>query len=482
MKRREMIMKRSLFALSLLAAAAAGCAPRESGPGSAPRDVPAAPRSRIVGFQIDEPPDLKLSDRSSLNEYLAYAALRNPGLKAAFYRWQAALARGTQARSLPDPQVRFGYFIRQVETRVGAQRSKLGVSQMIPWPGKLVLAGQVAEKAAAAARQRYEAAKLRLFYRVKNAYYEYYYLAKAIEVTKANVDLVKYLEQVARTKYKAGAAKHPDVIRAQVELGKLEDRWKSLRDLRSPLVAQLNAALDRPAEAELPWPKAPPPRARLNARDAQVLAEVKTANPELAALDAEIERAGKAVRLARQSYFPNFMVGVDYVFTDDPDGPMPTEDRGKDPVMVGVGITLPLWLGKKRAAVREARARLLATGFSRRNRENVLLARVKRVLFGVRDAERKIDLYAEVLIPKAKQALGATETAFKAGKVDFLNLIDAQRVLLEFQLSHERALSRHAQRVGELEMLVGKAVPLKRLPGPSRKAEKADTDVKKETK
>jgi len=84
---------------------------------------------------------------------------------------------------------------------------------------------------------------------------------------------------------------------------------------------------------------------------------------------------------------------------------------------------------------------------------------VKLALFRLRDAERKINLYRDTLVPKANQSLRAVQQAFRTGKASFLDVIDSQRVLLEFELSYERALADHAQRLAELEMLVGKPLP-----------------------
>ena len=80
-------------------------------------------------------------------------------------------------------------------------------------------------------------------------------------------------------------------------------------------------------------------------------------------------------------------------------------------------------------------------------------------LYHFRDAGRKIDLYRDTLIPKAEQSLNVTQQAFSAGQADFLDLIDTQRVLLEFKLSYERALAHRAQRLAEIEKLVGEDVP-----------------------
>ncbi len=79
-------------------------------------------------------------------------------------------------------------------------------------------------------------------------------------------------------------------------------------------------------------------------------------------------------------------------------------------------------------------------------------------LYRYNDARRKIDLFRDTLTPEAEQSLNITEEAYRSGEVDFLNLIDAQRLLLEFQLSAERALTNREQSLAEIEMLVGRPV------------------------
>ena len=76
-------------------------------------------------------------------------------------------------------------------------------------------------------------------------------------------------------------------------------------------------------------------------------------------------------------------------------------------------------------------------------------------LFGLRDADRKIDLYRDTLLPKAEQSMKITELAFTTGKAGFLDLIDSQRILLGFQLEHKRALADRSQRLAEIDMLIG---------------------------
>jgi outer membrane protein TolC len=397
-----------------------------------------------------------LNQDSSLSDYLAYAALNNPGLEAAFHRWKAALERVPQVRSLPDPRFTYGYYIQEVETRVGPQEHQFALAQTFPWFGKLKLQGEVATEAAREAEQAFTGVKLRLFYRVKNAYYHYYYLKRALEVTGDNIELLKHLERVAEAKLRGGAALAA-VTKVQVEIGQLEDRRGTLLDMRRPIVARLNAALNRRETAPLPWPQ--------EIRGEQVVMDEPSLlswlaenNPEIRGLSFAIAKEERAMARARKDFYPDFTLGLGYIVTGDALIPN-TVESGKDPLLATVTMNLPLWLGKYRAGVREARARQVAAERARVDRENELGSELQLALYEFRDAERKIDLYRDTLLPLARSALNVTEQSYTAGQGDFLDLVDAQRVLLEFELEYERALSRREQRLAAIEMLVGRELP-----------------------
>jgi len=395
-----------------------------------------------------------LGAEPSLQDYLKYAELNNAGLKAAFHRWQAALERVVHARSLPDPRFTYAHFIEQVETRVGPQRQKLALTQGFPWFGTLKLRGDAASAAAAAARQDYEKAKRVLFYRVKDAYYAYAYLAQQLEVTRRHMQLVTNLEGVARIRFKAGSAPHSAVIQAQLELAKLDDRLRALESMREPVAARLKAALNLAADRMLPWPRALPERAE-PFTDVQARRWLAEGNPELARLAHLATKAGAAIKLAGKKSYPDIMLGVEYIDTGDALNPA-MKDSGKDPVVAMVSINVPIWLGKYRAAQREAGLRKAAVEQDRKETAERLEADLALALYRFRDAERKIDLYRNMLLPKAEQSLGVARQEFEAGKTSFIALVDAQRLLLDFQLAEKRARADRGQRLAEIEMLVGK--------------------------
>ena len=408
----------------------------------------------------------ELSDASSLSDYLEYAALSNPELEAAFNRWKAALEKVPQAKALPDPRFSYRYFVREIETRVGPQRQALEISQTFPWFGKLDLAGDVAMEAARAAQQRYEAVKLKLFFEVKDAYYEYYYLARSIAVTRENVELLTHLESVARTRYRTAAGSHPDVIRAQVELGKLEDQLNSLTDLRGPILARLNVALNRPIEAELPAPKRFE-SSRVAIDDRELLARLEQTNPRISALAHEVEGYRQATKLARREYAPDISLGLSYVDVAHSDRASQFSDNGKDAVGAMISLNIPLWRNKYSAGVREARLKRLAALHEKTDATNRLKSELKIALYQFRDAQRKLDLYGNSLVPKATESVKVTEQSFQTGTASFLDLIDAQRTYLDFQLAYERARADHEQSLARIEMLVGADVAFAERGGPA---------------
>ena len=398
----------------------------------------------------------RLDEDATLPDYLAYAALNSPALRAAFERFRAAVEKVPQARALPDPRLNFGVFIQAVETRVGPQQAKIGLSQMFPWAGKRGTRGEVALHAGEAARARYEAVKLKVFYRIKQAYWKYWYLSRAVAITDENLKLLTYLESVARQKYAAGTAPHSAVIKAQVELGKLEDRLKTLGDLRIPTSARLAAALGRSSEVLLPWPKTPPAEGIVDVSYERLIAWLEARNPELKAAEAMIAKGEAEAKLAGLNQEPDGMVGLDYVITGESAMAPPPPDSGKDPIVAMFSINLPMLNRPKYdAAEREAESRLDATRNERADKVNELSAALQMALYDFRDSERKINLYRDTLLPKARQALEVTRQAFEAGRADFLDLIDAERTLLEFDLSYARAQSDRVVSLARTEMLVG---------------------------
>jgi outer membrane protein TolC len=441
----------------------AGCSSRDpftddfdaSGPRAAAATAPAEPPPPTDPARDDRVEDVQpaLDEHATLDDYLRYAALKNAGLEAKFQEWRAAVERVPQVGALPDPRFTYGYYIGEVETRVGPMQHSLALSQTFPWFGKLQDREDAAARHARAAHERFEATKLELFFRVERAYNELFYLKQSIDVTNDNIELLRQFERVARTRYRVGAAGHPDIIKVQVELGTLEDRLRRLQELRAPYTARLNATLDRAPDADVAWPTSVSDRVSDTDGD-RLLAALHERNPELIALQEEIERERIGSEIARKEGLPDFTVGLAYTIVDERND-VDLSENGDDAILATLSINLPIWREKYDAGVREATARRLAAASRRGETMNRLASALQEALFEHHDARRRVGLYRDTLIPKATESLQASLGGFAQGESDFLDLIETQRTLLEFQLALQRAMVDRATSYARIERLVG---------------------------
>jgi cobalt-zinc-cadmium efflux system outer membrane protein len=379
----------------------------------------------------------------TLKDYTNYAEAHNAGLKSSYQQLQAASEQVPQAKALPDPQITYNYWTKQSDLQM---KQTLGVMQMFPWFGKIDARTQAATKETAAAQQKYQAARLALFKEVKEGFYEFAYLARATDTAMENLELFKHFEEVARTRHMTTTTGHPDVIRAQVEIAKMEDVLRGLNQLREPTVSRLRTALTLPADTNLPWPKTE----EFNAveLDYERLADMlRQKNPELASLNYEAIAAGSKITLAEKNFYPDIGIGVTWEDMDS---------RGsRDGVAMVFQINLPLWQDSYRSSARQAQAQKASIEQQKIETENVLLTKASQSLYEYRDSIRKIRLYRNTLIPKGRELLQASEAAYREGTIDFLSLVDAQRMLLDYHLSLQRAIADNQQKLAELEMLAG---------------------------
>lgn len=397
---------------------------------------------------------------ATLNDYIRAGLQNNPGLKAAFYQWKAAFKKIAQESSLPDPYFTYTEYIDSVETRIGPQERAYSVKQTLPLPDKLWLRKDKAFKASEAAFHDFEKMRLELVYSITETYYEYAYLRKAILLMEENIALLKNFESVVQAKYRSALAENQDLLKVQVELGKLENDLLSLRDLRHPLVAGLNALLNLPPTASLAWPdeSLEEPVLQNKYDEVQALyARLKKDNPELRSLTQRVAQSKDALKIAHREYFPDLTVGFTQIDTGDALNPS-IADSGDDARMLTFSVNVPLWFNRLHAGVEEARSLLTVSNKTLENKEQELVSRVALVYYKLADAQRQSRLYKDALLPKARQSVQSAQAGYEAGRVDFLTFIDAQRVFLNFQLAYYRHTTDFYQRLAELQSLLGEMV------------------------
>jgi outer membrane protein TolC len=392
--------------------------------------------------------------KSTLTAFLERAQEANPELEAFRQHYEAALERVPQANSLPDPTLQITHFVESVQTRTGPQEQVLMLGQRLPWFGKLRERGNLASAEAEALHFAYQAQQLKLTRSVADAFYDYAFLAKAIALTEENLGLLSELEPIVEERVRGGGDLNP-LLRLKVEMGKVNDRLRSLEEKRHAQSAQLAALLALPADTILAWPEWESPEAEPTPDSLRLVETPIANNPELAMLERKVASAAARQEIARLEAFPDVTLGVNYIRLGEPLNPT-VPDAGQDPWGVTLSVNVPIWRGRVDAAKSEALASQRAAQASLTNRENQLKADLSATLSRLRDAERRLHLYGTELLDLARQALEISRTGYKSGRTGILEVIDSERSLLDLETQYWRAAADTWQARVHLQTLVNR--------------------------
>jgi len=371
---------------------------------------------------------------------------RNPGLAAMHSAWQAAISRYPQVTAVDGPQ--FGY--AAAPATLGSDKVNLGqrfeLRQRFPWPGKLRLRGDAALGRAEAAGHDFEATRLRLVEATENAFYEYYFVHRALEINHVNQELLAEFKRIAESRYGAGLVRKQDALQAQVEQQRLVHHGIVLERIRSVTTARINTLLNLPPETALPKPprtlggmiRLPP----LEALGAHAVEH----RPEISALVSRIRAYEAEVALAKREYFPDLSVMGAYNSLWDAD-----EKRS----LVGIGFDVPIQLGRRSAALSEARANEKRARAELQQKHAQVLFQVSSAADEVTESAHIVHLYASSIVPASEESLAAARSGYETGTNDFLTLIAAEKSLMLARLSYQEALAGYHEARARLEKAIG---------------------------
>ena len=347
-------------------------------------------------------------DRITLQSLIDEMVARSPEIEAARQRWEAAKAVVPQVQTLPDPKVQFGY--QRMPMMEPLQGAMYGIGQEIPFPGKLRLKGEVAQREADRIEQEYLAIRLRLIARLKETYFDLHFTHKAIEIVERNKVLLMQFEKTAKSRYAVGQAAQQDVFRAQVEISRVLDRLAVLDQQKESLHAAINRIVNRPPAGPLGTPEEI--RMTMLIRPLPDLSRrAENFSPILQASAKGVERGEQAVALARREYFPDFDLSATGLRNDR------INENG---YQVMLGIRIPLYYStKQRQGVRQALSETAGARESFTNTRQDLLFRVKDDFVQAQRAERLVTILRDAIIPQATMALQASQAGYGVGQVDF---------------------------------------------------------------
>lgn len=392
-----------------------------------------------------------VSAQDDLDRYLQTAAQNNPGLKATFNEYMAALEVAPQQKSLPDPEVAFGYFIMPVETRVGPQRFKISASQMFPWFGTLKARENAAIQTAKSKFEAFEEAKSKLFNELKVTYYNLYFNQKAIIITRENMEILATFRKLANIKYESGLVSAVDEYRIEMEIGELENQLALLKDKQLLLEVMFNSLLNMEVTEPISLPDTlwtdDFPLSKQAALDS-----VNRFNHQLLSLDLQQEALNYRQQVASNMGKPSMKLGLDYTFVGKGDNNMAGTDAFVFPI---VGISIPLYRNKYKAMVREVVYLEAAKTYERAEKTNILHTLFENGWKDYRDADRRITLFTSQL-NLARKSVRLLETDYATGNKNFEEILRMERKVLKFGLELEKARTDKQAAISFINYLMGK--------------------------
>lgn len=377
-----------------------------------------------------------LSTNSTLRDAVLFAVKNHPQVTAAYAEWTASVETITVARSLPDPKLTFELYVGDILTSLMP-----GLMADIPGPGKLSARAAAASAESRAKYFQFATAVQQTAFGVEKSFYPLHFLDAKLEVNRQTLGLLASLETLARAQNEVGRGTLQDVLRVQIEQEKLKTETENLEDSRRVLLAKYKAALglltrqpDPPVPAQVKFTET-------KMSDEELFAAALKQNPRLQALAAEIKVADASIRVAKKEKVPDFTAGGEVDVKANPFVWNPQ-----------FSMTLPIWRDKLAAELAAAQAGKRAAEAQLSAEEITLAVDFAEQTYLIREADRELTLLRERLVPRAHQSLEVARSAYRSGQVDFLNVIDAQRTLLNFQL--EEIASQIQREIARAELIL----------------------------
>jgi outer membrane protein TolC len=372
------------------------------------------------------------------------ALAKNPAVAEAQAAIRVARARSPQAAAYPPPVLSVGYTNDGWAPSLGSQpMTTLAFtgSQSLPYPGTRGLRRDIADSQADDAETRLARVRRSLTASVGRAFAGLVEVRELTAVLNEQLEVLRDIEGVARARYVSGQGGQQDVLRAQVELTRMEQRLVERAGEETARLAELNQLLDRPAGSPLATAGECLMLRSLTEPLGQAIERLSAENPELHSARLAIRREESTAALASKALKPELTVQAGYM-----------NRGGLDPMwQAGVGVAIPFGKGRHEGALAEGRAR--RDGAARRA-ESLALAlrfRTEERYAQTRTLERSANLIENGIIPQGRLAVEAALASYRVGRAPFLSVLEALVTLASDQASLVRTIAAHARARASLE-------------------------------
>ncbi len=393
----------------------------------------------------------------TLQSAISIAVQDNPGLAQIQARSEALAAIPFQVASLPDPVISFNALNLPVDSFNTAQENMTqmqgGISQVIPFFGKLALREKTATYQAEAATYDVIEARFGLLRDVKKTWWALFYLDRALDIILVNQDLLRQFVQIARTKYEVGEGLQQDVLLAQLELSKLLDNELRLTGALEKAKTQLNSLLNKPANHKFNTAQQTSEDLPTLLEESVLYEQAENYRALLASRREFINAAQSRLELAKKDFFPDFKVAAFYGGRDD----MPSGRKRADFLSMKLSMNVPIFAAnKQQKALDQRSSELMQQRYALQDQWNKVRANISTAYSKYHQTKNQVVLYKSGIIPQARQTVASMLAGYQVNKVDFLNLVRSQITLSNYETQYWKALTEANQTLAELTAVVGK--------------------------
>jgi outer membrane protein, heavy metal efflux system len=388
-----------------------------------------------------------------LPDLLQEAEKNNPQIEAARQGWQAAKQVPTQVSTLPDPQFTLQHLsVGSPRPFAGYTNSDfayigLGVTQDIPYPGKLKLRGEIAKREADVSQQQVETVRRAVLAEVKTSYFQLAYLSKTLAILESDGELLKQIEQAADARYRSGKGTQQDVLQAQLQKTKLVREIAMHHMEVGKLEAQLKQGLNRSQDSPDIEP-ADLTETPLLQNYQELLAAAKAQNPELAASQKMIDKQSLQVDLARKDFYPDFNVQYMWQRTD------PTQFRAY--YMLSFGVRVPIYRSRKqKPELAQAQSEELRAHSELEAQSQQVASELRAQYVVAQQTTELLKIHREGLAPQARSAFQSGLIAYQSNKQDFQAVLTSFLDVLHLDEEYWQNLAEYETAIARLERLTG---------------------------
>jgi cobalt-zinc-cadmium efflux system outer membrane protein len=391
-----------------------------------------------------------------VSRYVESALADNPSLDSMRERIRMKENAAMRAGALDDPKLRMG--ITNLPTRSWNFREEdmtgkeIGLSQMFPWPGMRKTRTEMALREKEETEFVLEEMRSMLRSEVKMTYAELASVRKQIEAVRRAQDVLKDIVGVTEEIYAVGKGSQPDVLRGQLEYGRMREMRIGLENREQVLSVRLDTLAALPADRPVP-PLEDLPEISLPYGQADLAGIYEAERPARKALQARVHRGDSSIRMANLAGKPEFEVSASYMQRDaTPDGM-----KRSDMFSSMVSMTLPIWRKEKIApGIREMEAEKRMAGRELANLDLETSNSIGRSLATMKSRRESAILYRTTLIPQAEQSFQATAESYRVGKTDFPMLMDTVTAILAFRREYAAMVGDLHVEKARLEAAVGR--------------------------